>query len=70
MGRIVHTKGSIGSRGVAQGAVCRFCPGSCATECMRAGYNPNSIRFDEPASPFSIRIDDFELLDPDQKPDR
>lgn len=40
MGRVVHTKGSIGGRGVAQGAICRLCPGGCKTDCQRAGVNP------------------------------
>ena len=63
MGKIVHTKGSIGSQGVAQGAVCRFCPGSCATSCMRAGFNPYGIRLDEQRGPFSISLDGFEPLE-------
>ena len=36
-GKIVHTSGSIGRRGVAQGIICRSCPGGCKTDCLRAG---------------------------------
>ena len=36
-GKIVHTTGSIGRRGVAQGKICRSCPGGCKTDCLRAG---------------------------------
>ena len=43
-GRIVHTKGSIGRRGVAQGIVCRTCPGGCKTDCLRAGVNNELTR--------------------------
>lgn len=64
MGKIVHTKGNIRSQGVAQGAICRFCPGSCATSCMRAGYNPYGISIDEQRGPFSISLEGFEPLDP------
>ncbi len=39
MGKIVHTSGSIGRRGVAQGEVCKLCPGGCKTDCLRAGVN-------------------------------
>jgi len=38
-GKIVHTSGSIGRRGVAQGKICRSCPGGCKTDCLRAGVN-------------------------------
>ncbi len=44
MGKIVHTKGSIGRRGVAQGAICRTCPGGCKTDCLRAGVNNELTR--------------------------
>lgn len=37
MGRIVHTTDSIGRRGVAQGEICKTCPGGCKTDCLRAG---------------------------------
>ena len=36
MGRIVHTTDSIGRRGVAQGEICKTCPGGCKTD-LRAG---------------------------------
>ena len=39
MGKIVHTKGSIGRRGVGMGMICRTCPGGCKTDCLRAGVN-------------------------------
>lgn len=46
MGKIVHTKGGIGGRGVAQGAICRICPGGCKTDCLRAGLTarPSEIK--------------------------
>ena len=37
MGRIVDTTDSIGRRGVAQGEICKTCPGGCKTDCLRAG---------------------------------
>ncbi len=44
MGKIVHTSGSIGRRGVAQGEVCKLCPGGCKTDCLRAGINVEKTR--------------------------
>ena len=44
MGRIVHTKGSIGRTGVAQGAICKTCPGGCKTDCLRAGVTVEETR--------------------------
>ena len=43
-GKIVHTSGSIGRRGVAQGIVCQTCPGGCKTDCLRAGVNVELTR--------------------------
>lgn len=43
-GKVVHTKGSIGRRGVAQGIICRTCPGGCKTDCLRAGVNVEMTR--------------------------
>ncbi len=37
MGKIVFTTDSIGRRGVAQGEICKTCPGGCKTDCLRAG---------------------------------
>lgn len=37
MSNTVHTKGSIGRRGIAQGIICETCPGGCKTDCLRAG---------------------------------
>ena len=34
---IVHTKDTIGRKGVAQGIVCQTCPGGCKTDCLRDG---------------------------------
>ncbi len=66
MGKIVHTSGSIGGRGVAQGAICRTCPGGCKTDCQRAGVRVDQTErlkdFD-----FSIEFaesNDWELYDP------
>ena len=43
-GKIVHTFGSIGRTGVAQGEVCKTCPGGCKTDCLRAGINVEKTR--------------------------
>lgn len=61
MGKIVHTKGNFGSKGVAQGAVCRTCPGSCWTECMRAGVSTGNKASDlrDEGSGFSISFNSF-----------
>lgn len=44
MGRIVHTTDSIGRRGVAQGEICKTCPGGCKTDCLRAGVRVEQTR--------------------------
>lgn len=59
MGRIVHTKGSIGRRGVAQGAICRTCPGGCKTDCLRAGVN-NELTHRAEDFDFSIYFKEIE----------
>ncbi len=66
MGKIIHTSGSIGRRGVAQGEICKTCPGGCKTDCLRAGVRVEmtqrlggynfSINFNS--------VDDNEFTDP------
>ena len=57
--RIVHTKGSIGRRGVALGKMCETCPGGCKTDCLRAGVHVEQTKFGGDIE-FSI---DFAMLD-------
>lgn len=66
VGKIVHTTDSIGRRGVAQGEICRTCPGGCKTDCLRAGVRVEQTRH-VGGYDFSIsfaEIDDSDLTDP------
>lgn len=55
-GKIVHTFGSIGRTGVAQGEVCKTCPGGCKTDCLRAGINVEKTRRRTGTYDFSINF--------------
>jgi hypothetical protein len=63
MGRIVHTRDSIGRRGVAQGEICKTCPGGCKTDCLRAGVSIENTKLGK--YDFSISFD----IDPMASPD-
>lgn len=64
MGRIVHTTDSIGRRGVAQGEICKTCPGGCKTDCLRAGVNIEYTRLGE--YDFSINFKKIEPSDDEE----
>ena len=68
MSRIVHTKGGIARRGVAQGAICRQCPGGCKTDCQRAGVSFELSRFSNYDGIDSFEVDEnFEFHPEGQK---